>query len=392
MDGSSDFADLSLILPFAAQIKSLDGGANGISSEQKSTIKVDLKGNAYDLAPVDIKGEISPYLGNFDVDLKFDGMPMPLVTPYMVQFAGYKIEKGKLTLGLHYQVENGQLKAANNILIDQLELGEKVDNPVAVSLPLELAITLLKDSDGKIKLDVPLTGSLDDPKFNMGSLIFDALVNVLTKIVTSPFTALASLAGGSDEDLGNIAFKAGEAKLNDKEKSKLDGVAKVLKEKATLNLEIKGAAFEKEDWPALQDDALWDQLKQRKANQLTKEEGKRVRAEYVELSEDDYQDMLAEAFIEKFPNLAKKNLFGTPKLINSDTDDFYKVAKQKMSEIIKPDPERMKHLANDRSQAIAKYLVQKAGIPNERVFTLDSALDPKRDGKDIVSALSLKVN
>ena len=393
VDGSSDFADLSLILPFAAQIKSLDGGANGISSEQKSTIKVDLKGSAYDLAPVDIKGEISPYLGNFDVDLKFDGMPMPLVTPYMVQFAGYKIEKGKLTLGLHYQVENKQLKASNNIMIDQLELGEKVDNPNAVSLPLELAITLLKDSDGKIKLDVPLTGSLEDPKFNVGSLVADALVNVLTKIVTAPFNALASLIGGSgNEDLGNVAFKAGDAKLDDKEKSKLDGVAKALKEKTALSLEIKGAAFEKEDWPALQDDALWDQLKQRKADQLTKEEGKRVRAEYVELRDDDYNDMLAEAFIEKFPNLAGKNLIGRPKLINNDAGDFYKVAYQKMSEIIKPDPERLKHLANDRSQAIAKYLVQKAGIPNERVFILDSALDPKREGKDIVSALSLKTN
>jgi outer membrane protein OmpA-like peptidoglycan-associated protein len=390
VDGSSDFADLSLILPFAAQIKSLDGGAHGISSDQKSSIKVDLKGNAYDLAPVDIKGEISPYQGNFDVDLKFDGMPMPLVTPYMVQFAGYKIEKGKLTMGLHYQVEKGQLKASNNILIDQLELGEKVDNPNAVSLPLGLAIALLKDSDGKIKLDVPLTGSLEDPKFSIGAIVVDALVNVLTKIVTSPFNAIASLAG-SDEDLSTVSFAPGKDALDAKETGKLDGVAKALKEKPVLNIEVKGAAFEEQDWPILREEALFDQLKKIKAAELSEDAGKKVRAEYVELTEDDYNDLLADAFIKQFPTLGEKNLLGTPKLIGSE-GDFFKVAKQKMSEIIKPDPKRLKDLASERSQAIAKYIVQKGGVPNERVFILDSALDPKREGKAITSALSLKAN
>jgi uncharacterized protein involved in outer membrane biogenesis len=391
VDGSSDFADLSLILPFAAQIKSLDGGASGISSDQKSTIKVDLKGNAYDLAPVDINGDISPYLGNYNIDLKFDGMPMPLVTPYMVQFSGYKIEKGKLTLDLQYQVEKGKLKAGNKILIDQLELGEQVDNPEAVSLPLELAIVLLKDSDGKIKLDVPLTGSLEDPQFSIGHIVVDALVNVLTKIVTAPFNALASLAG-SDEDLSTVAFKAGNDTLDAKEMGKLDGVAKALKEKTALSIEIKGAAFEAQDWPELQDEALLDQLKKRKADELTKEEGKRIRPEYVELTEDDYNDLLADAYIEKFPTEGEKSIFGTPKLKKSDSDDFYKVAKKKMQEIIKPDSVRLKELASNRARTIAKYIVQKGGIPNERVFILDTALDPKREGKDIVSALSLKTN
>lgn len=389
VDGSSDFADLSLILPFAAQIKSLDGGAQGISSEQKSTIKVDLKGNAYDLAPVDIKGEVSPYLGNYNIELKFDGMPMPLVTPYMVEFAGYKIEKGKLTLGLKYQVEKGQLNASNSILIDQLELGEKVENPNAVSLPLQLAITLLKDSDGKIKLDVPLTGSLEDPEFSIGHIVVDALVNVLTKIVTSPFNAIASLVG-SDADLSTVAFQPGKHSLEAAEMSKLDSVAKALKEKPALNLEIKGTAFEEQDWKILREEALLDQLKSTKSAEISQEEGKKIRSEYVELSGDEYNDLLADAFIQRFPTMAEKSLLRTPKLIPPLTGDFYQVAKEKMSELIKPDPKRLKDLASDRSKEIAKYIVQKGGIPNERVYILDSALDPERKGKEIASVLSLK--
>jgi hypothetical protein len=389
VDGSSDFADLSLILPFAARIESLDGGAKGLSSDPKSIIKVDMKGSAYDIAPVDIAGEISPYLGDYNISLKFDGLPMPLVTPYMVQFAGYRIEKGKLTLGLKYQVEKGNLNASNSILIDQLELGEKVDNPNAVSLPLELAIALLKDSSGKIKLDVPLTGSLEDPKFSIGGIIVDALVNVLTKIVTSPFNAIASLVG-SEENLSVVGFAPGKYLLDEKEMKKLDDVAKALKEKPVLNLEIKGAAFEEQDWPILREDALLEQLKSLKAAEMSKEEGRKVRLEHFKLSEDDYNDLLADAFIKRFPTMGEKSILGTPKLLSPLTGDFYQVAKQKMAEIIKPEPKRLKDLASERSQAIAKYIVQKGGIANERVFILDSALDPKRDGKDIVTALSLK--
>ena len=125
---------------------------------------------------------------------------------------------------------------------------------------------------------------------------------------------------------------------------------------------------------------------------MSKEEGRKVSLEHFKLSEDDYNDLLADAFIKRFPTLAEKSLIGTPKLLSPLTGDFYQVAKEKMAEIIKPEPKRLKDLASERSQAVAKYLVQKAGVPNDRVFILDSALDPKRDGKEIVSALSLKTN
>jgi hypothetical protein len=350
-----------------------------------------LKGNAFDLSAVDVKGEISPYLGDYKVEINFDSLPMPLVSPYMVQFAGYKVENGKLTLGLKYNVVNRKLTASNNIFIDQFELGEKVKNPNAVSLPLKLAVALLKDSSGKIKIDVPITGSLDDPKFSVGAIFTDALVNVISKVVTSPFNALASLIG-SEEDMSTISFAAGNSSLNKQQQAKLDSLSKALNKRPILNLDIKGAAFQEQDWPVFREDALYDLLKKRRAVEINKSADKKIREEDIELSDDDYKRLLADMFIEKFPLLAEKSFLGTPKLMNPEAGDFYEIAKQKLFSIIKAEERRLKKLASARAQAIAKYVVQKGGVPHERVFILDTVIDPKRDNKEIVSTLSLKTN
>jgi outer membrane protein OmpA-like peptidoglycan-associated protein len=306
----------------------------------------------------------------------------------MVQFAGYKVEKGIMTLGLNYKVLNNELTASNNILIDRFELGEKVENPNAVSLPLELAVALLKDSSGKIKMDVPITGSLNDPQFSLGSIVADALINVISKVITSPFRALGSLAD-TEKDLSVINFTAGSSLLTKPQQEKLDNLAKALIERPILNLDIKGAAFQEQDWPVIREDALTDQLKKRRALEINKNTDKKVRDEYVELSDDDYKRLLAEMFIEKFPLLAETSIFGKPQLINSSEGDFYEIAKQKLFTIIKPQPQRLKRLASARAQAIANYIVQQAGVPRERVFILDSVIDPDRKNNEIVTALSL---
>jgi hypothetical protein len=270
-------------------------------------------------------------------------------------------------------------------------LGEKVENPNAVSLPLKLAVALLKDSSGKIKIDVPITGSLDDPKFSVGAIVTDALVNVLSKVVTSPFRALGSLIG-SENDMSTIGFTAGNSYLEKQQQEKLDSLSKALKERPILNLDIKGAAFQEQDWPVIREDALYEQLKKRRAVEINKKADKKIRDEYVELSDDDYKRLLADMFIEKFPLLAEKSFLGTPQLMNPKAGDFYEIAKQKLFTIIEPEQDRLKVLASARAQAIANYIVQKGGIARERVYILDTVLDPQRDNKEIVIELSLNAN
>jgi hypothetical protein len=157
-------------------------------------------------------------------------------------------------------------------------------------------------------------------------------------------------------------------------------------------LDIKGAAFQTQDWPTMKEAALVDLLKKIRANEMTKQSGKKILAEYVELSDTEYKRLLAELFIEKFPNLAKKSLLlGTPELIDAKAGDFYVVAKEKLSVTLKNELPRLKKLAAQRAQAIASYLVQ-GGVPNEQVFILDTVIDPKRDDNEIASLLTLKTN
>lgn len=388
--GESDFSDLSLLLPFSAHLNRLQGSIDSISSARNDIARIKLAGKVDDLAPVKIEGQISPYKGDSEFALDFNSMPMPLITPYMAEFAGRKIEKGNLTLGLRYKIQNRQLTASNKLLIEHLVLGDKVENPKAVSLPLNLAIALLEDSNGKIALDVPITGSLEDPKFSVASIVADALVNVITKIVSSPFNAIASLIEGG-KDISNIAFPAGQATLTEEQRHKLNELAVALKKRPKLQLEIKGAAFSRLDWPSLQQEALRTQLRQRRADELNQENQTNLTAVDVRLSDEDYQRLLADLFIKNYPNLADRSFFGTPRLLDPKMGDFYTVAERKLAADIPPDPQRLTQLANARAQAIAKYLTGK-GIAVDRIFMLDASVDTNNSAEEATSTLNLTVN
>jgi len=172
-------------------------------------------------------------------------------SPYAMKFAGYRIAGGKISLDLQYKVHGRQLAGENQIVIDQLTLGERVDSPDALKLPLELAIALLKDSDGRIDLGLPVSGSLDDPQFSYGALIWKAIGTVLTKIVTAPFRAIGALLGVSGEKLEGIAFDAGSDRLLPPEREKLQQIAQLLAKRPQLKLSVPGHYSEAADGAAM---------------------------------------------------------------------------------------------------------------------------------------------
>ena len=387
--GQSDFADYSLILPFVAKMNDLDGEVDGFISDANTTTKLKLQGKVYDLAPVKIAGDYHLKTGDSNITLNFSHMPLPLITPYMAEFAGYTIEKGQMALDLKYSIKKGQLSAQNKIFIDQLVLGKKVDNPKAVSMPLELGISLLKDADGKINLDFPITGSLEDPKFSVSSLITDVFVNLINKAAAAPFKALGSLFD-SDADLSTITFAAGSSDLSAEDQAKLDQIGKALASKSELALEVKGIAYEIQDWPVMRSDAVVDILKKMKSGEM-RDRGDKVRYEYIELSDDEYKRLLEKFYTEVFPQKIDHSLFGKPRIKSNPDGDFYSLAMAELEGIMQPDPQRLNNLAVSRANQIAKYLTEKAGVDRGRVYILATELNSKDTKGDIRALLSLSV-
>jgi Domain of Unknown Function (DUF748) len=252
VDSSVNFADYSVQPNFATGIMELNGTVNGLSGRMASHAKIDLVGKVDRYAPVTIGGEIQPFAYDryLDLHVKFENLDLTRVSPYSGKFAGYRIAKGKMMMDITYHIVDRQLQAQHHIVVDQLELGEKVDSPEATHLPVKLAIALLKDSNGVIDLPLPVDGNLDDPNFHLGPIIWKVVVNLLTKIVTSPFKLLGSLFGGG-ENLDIIEFAPGSTAIDPAATTKIESLRKALGSRPALKLEIPEASCPEADGAAL---------------------------------------------------------------------------------------------------------------------------------------------
>ena len=256
--GDVEFADLSLRPQFGTRISDLAGVIVGLSTEPSSRAEVSLEGKVDEFGLARVSGNLSPLGATEYTDIKaiFRNVEMKNLTPYSGKFAGRRIESGKLSLDLEYKIDQRKLKGENKVVVDNLVLGERIDSKDATNLPLDLAIALLRDSNGMIELGLPVQGSLDDPQFNFGGLVWKVIVNVLTKIATAPFRALGALLGGSGEEFEAVNFEPGEARLLPPEREKLAKLAKALEQRPQLKLEVVGRFDQARDREALADNIV----------------------------------------------------------------------------------------------------------------------------------------
>lgn len=252
-DAEIDFADESLVLPFATHITDFDGSVTGISLVPKSLATLKFAGRVGEYGEAKVDGTLSPMeIKNYShIDVVFDNVAMAPLSPYSATFAGRRIQSGKLNLDLKYRIENSKLESENDILLEDFTLGETVESPNATNLPLDLAIALLTDSDGKIKASVPVRGDMDNPQFAYGSLVWDAFVTLVTKAVTAPFNALASMFGDSELALDAVLFEPARDVIPPPEREKLRKVAENLAQRPKLKLTIEGHFGPKLDGDAI---------------------------------------------------------------------------------------------------------------------------------------------
>ncbi len=262
------FTDRSLQPNVNITLEQLSGTLSGLSSDDPERAELHLQGNVDETARAEITGKINPWNSKQPLDLTVDLKEIDLLPgdPYSSKYLGYRLKRGKLGAQLTYQVTGRKLHSENHLAFDHLTLGQKVESADATKLPVRLAIALLKDRDGRIALDLPVNGSLDDPQFNLGKVVYRAIETVLTRIVTSPFSALSALFGGKGEELGFQEFQPGSTNLLPAALAKLDVLANALYERPELHLEIEGSADPLTDLEALRRAELNKQLLVQKWN------------------------------------------------------------------------------------------------------------------------------
>ena len=267
--GSLNFTDLSLKPSFTTGLEQLRGTIVGLSSEQNARADVKLEGRVGRYSPVSITGKLNYFAAakHTDLHMRFKNMELTAFSPYSGKFAGYKIERGKLDLDLHYLIDRRRLAAQHKIVMKQLQLGAAVESRDATSLPVKLAVALLKDKNGVIDLDLPVSGNLDDPHFKLGPLIWKVVTNLLSKAVSAPFALLGSLFGGGDE-LAYIEFAPGDGSLLASSREKLKNLARALEERPTLNLDVPLLVAPQLDRNALLESRFLQKLEARATREL----------------------------------------------------------------------------------------------------------------------------
>lgn len=367
IDGSAHFADHSIQPNFATALMALNGKITGLSSASTKRGKVQLAGKVDRYAPVDIAGEVNLLSAAkyTDLAMNFRNMELTTFNPYSGKFAGYAISKGKLTTELKYHVEDRKLLAEHHIVVDNLEFGAKTESKDAAPIPIKLAVALLKDRQGVIDVNLPVSGTLDDPTFRLGPIVWKAVLGLLTKIVTAPFAALGALFGGGDE-LAFVSFAPGSADLSAAEAEKLGKLAKALAERPQLRLDVPITIATAQDGAALARSAL-NSLAPPQAD-ATDEAGLRKRLAQLE--------SVYKTRLKRSPQYA-------PETQSKEGVDYAARVQWIEAELLQnmqPDVTQLDMLARARAQAVQGAVLANTQVDPQRVFvTTDRAAGANAD-------------
>ena len=385
-DGSANFSDLSLRPPFITAVQELNGAVGTLDNSRQQAAPVDIQGKVDRYAPVSIKGQLTPFdpLQSLDIATRFRQVELTTLSPYSGKFAGYRIQKGRMDLDLHYRIQQGQLNADNKVVLQQLQLGEQVDSPEAVDLPVRLAVALLKDSKGTIALELPVQGDLNNPQFDVMPIVWQTLRNLITRAVQAPFKFLAGLAGGDQADLSQVLFTPGSSELDPQARSNLETLAKALNERPVLRLEIEGQSSAQADGPLLAEQWLQREYQQT-LYRMMQRRGDKVPADatQLEVSEDDKAALLE--------GIYRSRLNQQPPEEWNALDDEQRL--QNMHDAViasrMGSTALLRGLSRARANSIKDYLVDQGGLDASRAYLLDTSTSEVAANGQIPTTLHL---
>jgi hypothetical protein len=261
VNGRIDFTDLFVKPNYSADLSELTGKLSSFSSNppkgesgRPALADLELRGKAQQTAALEITGKLNPLAKPLELDItaKMRDLDLAPLSPYSVRYSGHGIERGKMSMDVNYKIAaDGQLTATNKLVLNQLQFGDEVQG-APNSLPVRLAVALLADRNGVIDVDLPLSGSLNDPQFSIGPLIFKAIINLIVKAATSPFSLLTGGLGGGSGESSTITFEPGSSVLGTSAKEGLDKVVKALVERPNLQMTVVGTSSLEQEREAYQ--------------------------------------------------------------------------------------------------------------------------------------------
>jgi len=375
--GTIEFDDRYVKPSYTTTLTEIGGRVNGVTSITTKAADVELRGKMGKVIPIEIVGKVHPFKENLFVDLKASTKDFNLspLSPYSGKYIGYKIQKGSLSFDVKYHIVKKSIDLENRVLIDQLTLGEKVESPEATNLPVSLAITLLKDREGKIVLDIPVTGQTDDPEFSVFRIVLQIIVNLITKIVTAPFALIGSLFGGGEE-LAYIEFDYGSDRVPESGVKKIETITQALKEKPALSLDIEGHVDLERDREGLKQFLVQRKVKAQKLNTLIRQGKKVLPVDEITVEPAEYERYLTLAYkAEKFPK--PKNFIGLEKSL--PVEEMEKLMLTNTA--VKDDDLRL--LAMRRAQKVEELFLGDEEISSERIFVNEPTTLQPEEKKDV---------
>ncbi len=392
---------------FRTQIESLDGEVRHLGLPSSQPAEVDLKGRLSATSGFDLNGTIRPDPGQFSTDLRLvtRNADLTQITPYTLRFAGYPVTGGNLTADVRYQVDGMKLEAANKLVLNGFNLGAKTPSPDAVDLPLKLGVALLKDSDGRITLDLPLSGTLNDPQFRVAPILWQAVRTILVKAVTAPFKMLGSLFGGSEnEELEFVEFEPGRTELPVTQSNRLATLKRALAARPQLTLAIVPSFDARKDARAVAMTRLEARLRSLRVEEIGASGAPFPDTDSVVLSPEDRTRLIRLAYQRDFgvvpdsgptttgPGLSAAALAGsgmatnlpatsvTNAIAGSSTPPVRDPLEERLLELSVVPVESLTDLAKRRGEAVLQALADGEGLSLERLKLETAAQETVGDG------------
>ncbi|MFV0348135.1 MAG: DUF748 domain-containing protein, partial [Halodesulfovibrio sp.] len=372
-NGALRFTDRSVAPAFASALTELYARLDGVSLAPDARPELDITAKL-DNQALALKGVANPIITPMysDVTFTMNGVDLVPLSPYSLRSVAYPIEKGRLYADVKVKTENWMLNANNKLFLEQIVMGDKDKRPDAPSIPIKLGLALLSDSSGNVEIDLPINGRLDDPHFLTGGIVFKAFMNLIFKVVTSPFALIGNIVGGGGDDAQFSVFEAGSDRLTEGQLQNLKGVVDFMNKKSSLKLEISGFVDQQADTKGLIELGLRRRVQAAKYADMSRRERAAIVMEDVVITPEEYAEYLTDAYkevpeMENDPRPA--GVFGFKEVPVADMEAF-------LRSLTTVTPQSLTELAAARAKAVQAAVLQIDPALAPRVFLTGAGKKP----------------